>query len=140
MLDQLRRCLSDPGAVVAYNASFEIGRLRDAAAAFPAHREWVAAVAARTLDLLEPFRSFHVYHPAQHGSASIKSVLPALTGRDYSGMAISDGGMASHAYLAAFYAGVSQAEKEQTVRDLETYCGLDTLGMWKIVKAIGRLI
>ena len=58
------------------------------------------------VDLLGPFRSFHVYHPDQHGSASIKSVLPALVGKDYSNLAIADGGMASLAYLTAMYAGV----------------------------------
>ncbi|MCE9616518.1 MAG: DUF2779 domain-containing protein [Lentisphaerae bacterium] len=140
MLEQLRACLTDQGAVVAYNASFEIARLREAAAACPTHRKWVEAVIDRTVDLLEPFRSFDVYHPAQHGSASMKSVLPALTGQDYAGMAISDGGMASQAYLTTFYGNAPQAAKEQTIKDLEAYCGQDTLGMWDIVKALGKLV
>jgi hypothetical protein len=94
---------------------------------------------ARMVDLLAPFRSFHVYHPDQHGSASIKSVLPALVGKDYSDLAISDGGMASQAYLTAMYAGVSEEEKQQTFKDLETYCGQDTLGMVDILNKLGKL-
>ncbi len=138
MLEQLRANLPDRGTVVAYNASFENGRLREAAAAHPAHKKWVESVVARTVDLLEPFRSFDVYHPTQHGSASMKAVLPALTGQDYAGLAISDGGMASRAYLDAFYGDASAAQKQQTVKDLEAYCGQDTLGMWEIVKALGK--
>jgi hypothetical protein len=140
LLDQLRQCLPDQGTVVAYNAGFELGRLREAAEASPGHQSWVDSVAARTVDLLEPFRGFHVYHPAQHGSASIKSVLPALTGRDYSGLAISDGGMASQAYLAACYGGASAEEKARTLNALDEYCELDTLAMWDIVRAMTKLL
>jgi len=138
MLDELRRCLPDGGTVVAYNMSFETGRMKDAAAACPKHRAWVASVIKRMVDLLGPFRSFHVYHPDQHGSASIKAVLPALTGKDYSKLAISDGGMASQAYLTAMYAGVPEEQKRQTFKNLEAYCGQDTLGMWDITQALGR--
>ena len=34
------------------------------------------------MDLLVPFRAFTYYHPSQKESASIKAVLPALTGED----------------------------------------------------------
>ncbi len=46
--------------------------------------------------------------------------------------------MASQAYLTAMYAGVPEAQKRQTFKDLETYCGQDTLGMWDITQALGR--
>jgi hypothetical protein len=91
------------------------------------------------VDLLAPFRSFDVYHPDQHGSVSVKDVLPALTGDGYSGLAISDGGMAGRAYLAAMYGDPSDAERRKTLKDLEEYCGLDTLGMWKLVQVLARL-
>ncbi len=60
-------------------------------------------------------------------------------GKDYSDLAISDGGMASQAYLTAMYAGVPEDQKRQTFKDLEAYCGQDTLGMWDIVQALARL-
>ena len=60
----------------------------------PQHAAWVKSLPPRIVDLLEPFRKFHCYHPAQHGSASIKAVLPAFTGKDYSGLAIGEGGTA----------------------------------------------
>jgi hypothetical protein len=139
MLAELRRCLGARGSVVVYNASFESGRLREAAKACPANTAWVDSVLARIEDLLVPFRSFHVYHRSQHGSASIKSVLPALTGKDYSNLAISNGGMASQAYLSAMYAGVSDPEKQQALKDLEAYCGQDTFGMVDILRKLGQV-
>lgn len=138
MAGELRQHISDKGTIVAYNANFEKACLQDAAKAYPAHRAWVSSVIERMVDLLSPFRSFSVYHPAQHGSASIKSVLPALVGKDYSNLTISDGGMASQAYLTAMYAGVPDEQKRQIFKDLETYCGQDTLGMWDIVRALAK--
>ena len=40
---------------------------------------------------------------------------------------------------SATYAGVTKNEKRRILRDLEAYCGLDTLGMHHIVRALGRL-
>ena len=69
--------------MVVYNVSFESGVLNRLAQAYPEHDAWVGAVQARMVDLLDPFKAFDYYHPDQHGSASIKAVLPALTGRSY---------------------------------------------------------
>lgn len=38
------------------------------------------------MDLLAPFRSFAFYHPDQEGSASLKDVMPVLTGMGYDQM------------------------------------------------------
>jgi hypothetical protein len=133
MVEQLRRLLGREGSVIAYNATFESGVLHEAADAYPKHAAWVDSIAARTVDLLEPFRSFSVYHPAQHGSASLKAVLPALTGTTYDGMEISDGSMASRQYLAAMYGGVPAKEKQRILKALEEYCGLDTRAMIDLV-------
>jgi hypothetical protein len=90
---------------------------------------------SRLVDLLQPFRNFAYYHPDQKGSASIKSVLPALTGKGYDEMDIHEGEAASLAYLAMTYDDMPVAEKEKTRTDLEKYCGLDTEGMiWIIEK------
>ena len=47
---------------------------------FPDDAGWVENVKRCFVDLLEPFQSVDYYQPEQHGSASIKSVLPVLTG------------------------------------------------------------
>jgi hypothetical protein len=91
------------------------------------------------VDLLEPFRSFSYYHPDQEGSASMKEVLPALTGKSYEGMAIADGGAASREYLRVTFGNVATGEKEHVRAQLEEYCGLDTSGMVAIVDALRKL-
>lgn len=140
MLNALRASLSGEGMIVSYNASFECSRLKEAVARCPGYKGWLDDVLGRVVDLLVPFRAFDIYHPDQNGSASIKSVLPVLTGKGYSDLAIGDGGTASVAYLAAMYGGVSAKEKQKTLQDLEEYCGLDTLGMWDIITAMEKLV
>ena len=92
------------------------------------------------VDLLEPFRSFHYYNPTQKGSASLKSVLPAVTGSSYEDMDISNGELASVLYQSATYGNVSDEERDKVYNDLEKYCGLDTEGMIKIVNELTKLI
>lgn len=140
MLEGLERDIGETGSVVAYNASFEKARLRESAEAFPEHAEWVAGVGARVVDLLVPFRSFSVYHPAQHGSASIKAVLPALTGRGYDGMEISDGAAAGREFLRVMFGDAEKEERERVRRGLEEYCGLDTMGMVEVLMGIASTL
>lgn len=66
--------------------------MRESCGAFPEFTPWWGEIGPRIVDLLAPFREFHFYHPDQKGSAFMKVVLPALTGKGYEGMAIVDGG------------------------------------------------
>ena len=122
-----------------YNQPFEEGVLKDLAGAFPEYGEWIEGVRGRLVDLLRPFQSFSYYHPEQNGSASIKSVLPALTGKSYEGMAIGDGEAASRAFLNVTYGEATEEEREQVRADLEKYCGLDTEGMVWIMEKLGKI-
>jgi Domain of unknown function(DUF2779) len=136
---QLRAALPDSGSVVTYNASFETGRLKECCELLPEFKPWLRTVTPRIVDLLLPFRGFRYYHPRQNGSASMKAVLPALTGRGYDKLAIQEGGAASREFLRVTYRQVSDAERRRVRLDLEEYCGLDTLGMVQIVDQLTRL-
>jgi len=94
-MKRLRAVLLETGSVVAYNAQFELGRLEECCEALPEFKPWMRGVEKRVVDLLLPFRGFRYYHPAQQGSASMKAVLPALTGRGYGDLAIQEGNTAS---------------------------------------------
>ena len=65
------------------------------------------------VDLLLPFRGFRYYHPQQHGSASMKAVLPALTGQGYENLTIQEGGAASREYLRVTHGRVTAAERRR---------------------------
>ncbi len=138
-LNRLRDCIGDKGSVVVYNAKFEKGVLDALADAFPEHAGWTDRVEARIIDLLEPFQAFDYYHPEQHGSASIKAVLPVLTGRSYADLEIQEGGQASLEYLRVHHGDVPEAERRKVRDQLDRYCGPDTEGMIWIVDALRRL-
>jgi hypothetical protein len=137
LLSELQKTLGNFGSIIAYNKGFEEGILRDVAAAFPEYSDWIEQVCSRLVDLLAPFRNFDYYHPAQKGSASLKAVLPAITGRGYEDLDISDGQVASVTFLAATYGDMPEAERAQVMENLEKYCGRDTEGMiWIMDKLI----
>jgi hypothetical protein len=139
ILALLKRHLGQRGSIVAYSASFEKNVLRACGEVYPAFASWWARAESRVVDLLQPFRSFHYYHPDQCGSASLKAVLPALTGKGYADMEIADGATASQEFLRITFGEASAAEHRKVRAALEKYCALDTEGMVWIVKALDRL-
>jgi aromatic ring-cleaving dioxygenase len=139
LLDQLLPLLGNKGSIIVYSASFETTRLRECVEAYSQFSARLDEVLARIVDLYAPFRAFAVYYPAQHGSASLKKVLPSLTGKDYSALAIQDGGQASDEFKRVTFGEVSEEERQSVLRDLEAYCGLDTLGMLDIIKALALI-
>ncbi|MFC2073068.1 DUF2779 domain-containing protein, partial [Chloroflexota bacterium] len=70
------------------------------------------------------------------GSASIKRVLPALTGKGYDGMEISEGNEASIKFYTVTYGEATEEERNQVRTDLEKYCALDTEGMIWIIERL----
>jgi hypothetical protein len=139
ILALLKRHLGQRGSIIAYSASFEKNVLRACGEVYPAFASWWARAESRVVDLLQPFRSFHYYHPDQCGSASLKAVLPALTGKGYADMKIADGATASQGFLRITFGEASAAEHRKVRAALEKYCALDTEGMVWIVKALDRL-
>jgi hypothetical protein len=139
VLKLLKEKLGDSGSIVSYNAAFERGVLNQAVEAYPEYREWWMAAQTRFIDLLAPFRAFAFYHPEQTGSASLKAVLPALTGAGYESLDIADGETASREYLRVTFGAVDEAERARVRKQLEEYCGLDTLGMIRIVEALSEI-
>ena len=140
ILKRLKGLLGDHGSIVAYNASFETGKLRDCCEAYKEYSSWFGKIEKRIVDLLSPFKSFYYYHPKQHGSASIKVVLPALTGKGYEGMEIAEGGTASNEYLrVTFGERITDKERATVRKNLEEYCKLDTLAMVDIVEKLSAV-
>jgi hypothetical protein len=137
ILRRLRELIRPGGSIIAYNAEYEKGRIATAAAAFPEYGDWHRSVAGDFVDLLVPFKKFFYYHPAQGKSASMKEVLPALTGITYDGLEIGEGGMARYEYMRVTYEpAVEPADRARVRSALERYCELDTRGMIEIVKAL----
>jgi hypothetical protein len=136
-LKSLKNVLGTSGTIVTYNKSFEIRMLREMATIYPEYSEWVESVVKRIVDLADPFKKFYYYNPKQKGKYSLKKVLPAITGKDYSALDIAGGNMAIISYLSAVYG--DGYDKEKIFSDLEKYCSLDTEGMVWIVRELREL-
>lgn len=139
LLKELKKRLGKRGSIIVYNQSFEKSVLEGLGQAFPEYQSWVEGVVSRLVDLIVPFRSFWYYHPAQGGSASLKAVLPAVTGKGYDGLGIANGEDASFEYYRVTYSDVPEEERRRVRQDLLTYCGQDTEGMIWIVNALRGL-
>ena len=118
--------------------SFEIGILNDLKGWFPEYEEKIDNIIVNMRDLMIPFRSKAIYHWQMVGSYSLKKVLPALVPElSYEGMEVSDGAMASDAWLKMITMEDSE-EIEKARKALLEYCGLDTLAMVKILEKIKK--
>lgn len=141
ILANLSALLGEEGTIIAYNAPYELGCLRRAAERYPQFLPWAEKLDDRFLDLIEPFKKFQIYYPAQQGSTSLKDVLPALTGESYNGLEIAEGGIASAEYARVTFDPRVSAEERQKVRaDLERYCELDTAGMIRVVERVKEVV
>ena len=139
LAEKLLSEISVTACVLAYNAGFEMARLRELATFLPQHREKIALILENVRDLIVPFRKQYVYHWGMKGSASQKAVLPVLVPElRYEGMEVADGGMAMDAYRA-MCEGQDREELTKIRTALLEYCKLDTLGMVRMWERLKRM-
>ncbi len=135
--------LPPTGSIMAYNQSFEIGRIRELAAIYPDLSHALEGLIDRFVDLIVPFRQLAYYHPDFNGSFSIKSVLPAMfpddPALDYTRLEIQDGGMAMDTF-ASLYRLKDKSRREEIRQNLLAYCRLDTLAMVKIWEKLSSIV
>jgi hypothetical protein len=139
-MEKLKKAIGKKGSIVAYNDIFEKGVLKRQAEVNSECKKWIESILPRFADLLVPFRNFHYYHPQQEGSASLKKVLPAMTGRTYEEMEIAGGGDASALFLSIALGNLSESEKRKIRENLERYCALDTEAMILVIDELKKLV
>jgi hypothetical protein len=121
------------GPVFVYNAGFEKTRIREMAERYPDLAPPLLGINARVVDL-HPIAYNRYYHPCQHGSWSLKAVLPAIVPElSYDKLdGVNDGGMAMDAFCEAIQPGTSDERKSVIERQLLAYCRLDTFAMVRL--------
>ena len=131
--ERLIEALGDSGPVIVYNAAFENRIMHELAGMFPDLAPGLEAIMARVFDLL-PVARKHYYHPAMHGSWSIKAVLPTIApDLDYKMLEeVQHGGEAQEAYLECIHPDTTPERKKALEAHLKNYCALDTLAMVRI--------
>jgi len=140
LIEKLLSEIPSDACVLAYNAGFEKGRLRELAALLPQYKEKIGLIVENTRDLMVPFRKQHVYHWNMKGSASQKAVLPVLVPElSYKDMEVGHGGEAMNAYAA-----MCENRDQEAVGKIKTalleYCKLDTLGMVRILERLKEMM
>ena len=138
-IKQLVAEMGTEGSILAYNMSFEIGRLKELKDIAPQYTNEIDNMIARFIDLMNPFRSKHYYTPSMKGSYSIKKVLPALVPElSYEGMDIANGSDASASFMKLFNETDSETI-QKTRTDLLEYCKLDTQAMVEILDVLFKI-
>ncbi|NVK75101.1 MAG: DUF2779 domain-containing protein [Oceanospirillaceae bacterium] len=134
LLEHMLEDLGTSGTILAYNQSFEIGRIKELAQLYPEHKEALGKLLARFKDLIIPFKRKDWYLPEMMGSASIKAVFPAVCPEEegYSELDIAEGGTASLDLLALANRAVPEHEVEELREKLLAYCEMDTWAMVRI--------
>ncbi|MCV3442492.1 DUF2779 domain-containing protein [Campylobacter sp. IFREMER_LSEM_CL1097] len=128
--------------VLAYNASFEKGVIRNLALAFPEFSEHLLNIEKNIKDLMIPFQNKDYYHYKMQGSYSIKKVLPALIPdmeQAYKNLNLIHNGSEAMQSFEAMQS-MNENERKSYCQALLKYCKLDTLAMVKILKHLEELI
>jgi len=127
----LLETLGDKGTIWTYT-NFESQVISALAEHLARYRNRLQALPDRCRDLYAVIRRDY-YHPAFHGSFSIKNVLPVLVpSMSYTGLSIQEGGQAGFAYLRMIDPETPAGEREEIRANLWVYCRQDTLAMVKI--------
>jgi hypothetical protein len=121
------------GPIFVYNKAFESARLHELAERFPRLARPLRAIDGRIVDLW-PVARQHYYHPEQHGSWSLKAVLPAVCpDLEYAKLeGVQNGGMAQEAFLEAIAPETPPRRKASLEKQLLAYCALDTFALLRL--------
>jgi len=135
-IENLLRDTKNEGAILTYNKSFEILRLKEIAEVFPKYKEEIEERISRVKDLMIPFQKKYYYTSKMKGSYSIKYVLPALIpDLTYENLEINEGGLASIAFESLYYE--TDLMRIADIRNnLLEYCKLDTFAMVRILEKL----
>ncbi len=139
LAEQLCADIPERSCVLAYNMTFEKGRIESLAELYPDLKDPLLRISGQIHDLMIPFRKKQYYTKAMQGSYSIKYVLPALYPDDplldyHSLEEVHNGSEASEAFLKM--QSMDPEELEQHRKHLLKYCGLDTFAMVKILEKL----
>lgn len=139
---QLISDIKPNGTPMAYNMSFERGVIKKLAERFPEFEQQLMVIHKSMVDLLEPFRHAGYYNPIQHGSNSIKQVMPAIVpemANDYKQLTVVHNGGEALALFPKLVTKIKGDEYKTKRKGLLEYCKLDTLSMVKVLEKLKKM-
>ena len=139
MIQSLIRDIPSEGTVLAYNAEgAEKIRIRELAAAFPAHAKQLHEINGRMEDLQLPFDSGVIYDIRMRGQWSLKILMSMMDDAGYNDLDI------RHGMDAVFeWRRLDQdddvEDRDKIINDLKAYCGMDSYAMTVLFRWIEKL-
>ncbi|MSU54614.1 MAG: DUF2779 domain-containing protein [Candidatus Staskawiczbacteria bacterium] len=131
----LQKDIGENGTIVVWNKKFECKINEELGERLPDYKLFIEQANARVYDLMDIFGKQFYVHKDFKGKISIKNVLPVLVpSLSYKDLEIKEGGTASQRWNEIWLGNVSESEKENIIKNLKTYCGLDTYAMYAIWK------
>ena len=129
--------------VLAYNMSYEKGRIKRMADLYPDLCDHLMSIHDNIKDLMIPFQKRWYYSRGMQGSYSIKYVLPALYPNDpeldyHSLEGVHNGQEASETFSRMM--NMEKAELEEYRRYLLKYCELDTYAMVRVLQRLQEAV
>lgn len=137
LLKQLQEDIGTSGTVLTWNMRYEKSCNDRMGQFYPEYQEFLRGLNERINDLMIPFSQLWLVDQGFMGSASVKKVLPVMVpSLSYKELNVSDGLLARRTWTETVLEGKNEDRKEQIVRDLLEYCGLDT---WAMVEILGEV-
>ena len=133
------KSIGPDGSLLAFNTTYEKRIVRELARDFPDASGFLMGIHDRFEDLATPFSRFWYYDARQHGSSSLKAVLPVLTDKTYKGMEIEEGSQAMREFQRVVFEDTSPEEKDRVLAALREYCRQDTQAMVDILAALDQV-
>ncbi|EOQ89588.1 PF11074 domain protein [Leptospira yanagawae serovar Saopaulo str. Sao Paulo = ATCC 700523] len=136
VLFHLQKDLPTGITIFSFNDFFEKLIIQESATVYPEYLEFWESVKSMFIDLALPFKKLWIYHPAQHGKASLKEILPCFSNESHFGLTIREGQDANYQYLRLIKKQVTAEEKKRVLEDLIAYCKLDSYGLFLIYRML----
>ena len=134
-LKSLQKDIGESGTVIVWNKKFECKINEQLGERLPDYKMFIAQVNSRVYDLMDIFGKQFYVHKDFKGKISIKNVLPVLVPKlSYKDLEIKEGGTASKKWNEIWQGNVTEEQKQDIIKNLKIYCGLDTYAMYAIWK------
>lgn len=140
LVEQLVQDIGATGTVIAWHASYEIGRNNTLARLYPQFGAFFADINDRMFDLESIFTKQLYVHPDFKGKTSIKKILPVLVPElSYADLAVQAGDQAMERWEWMLSDQCDHVEADHIRENLLTYCKQDTWAMvriWQVLCAV----
>ncbi|MBQ4066771.1 MAG: DUF2779 domain-containing protein [Clostridia bacterium] len=135
--EELCRHIPENACVAAYNMQLEKMMVLSLAERFPDLCKRLMGIASNIVDMMRPFEKRWYYDGKMKGACSLKAVLHALypdeKELDYALLeGVHNGQEATTVYAAMSAEPETFPNREEVLRELESYCALDTLALVKL--------